>query len=114
GVDGREELLRTAMNVTSEVEVEVFLRSTRQLLRMHANRPVARLVAGVRMPRAPFADGRIAIFAAFEAVQWTSEVAGYEGAVLNSLPADIPAREPSLTGALSPANTATHDALRQA
>jgi len=102
GVDGREELLRTAMNVTSEVEVEVFLRSTRQLLRMHANRPVARLVAGVRMPCAQFADGRIAIFAAFEAVQWTSEVAGYEGAVLNSLPADIPAREVWLSGTLSP------------
>jgi len=102
GVDGREELLRTAMNVTSEVEVEVFLRSTRQLLRMHANRPVARIVAGVRMPCAQFADGRIAIFAAFEAVQWTSEVAGYEGAVLNSLPADIPAREVWLSGTLSP------------
>ena len=102
GVDGREELLRTAMNVTSEVEVEVFLRSTRQLLRMHSNRPVARLVAGVRMPCAQFADGRIAIFAAFEAVQWTSEVAGYEGAVLNSLPADIPAREVWLSGTLSP------------
>ena len=102
GVDGREELLRTAMNVTSEVEVEVFLRSTRQLLRRHANRPVARIVAGVRMPCAQFADGRIAIFAAFEAVQWTSEVAGYEGSVLNSLPADIPARELWLSGTLSP------------
>ena len=102
GVDGREELLRTAMNVTSEVEVEVFLRSTRQLLRMHANRPVARIVAGVRMPCAQFADGRIAIFGAFEAVQWTSEVAGYEGSVLNSLPADIPARELWLSGTLSP------------
>jgi len=102
GVDGREELLRTAMNVTSEVEVEVFLRSTRQLLRMHENRPVARIVAGVRMPCAQFADGRIAIFGAFEAVQWTSEVAGYEGSVLNSLPADIPAREVWLSGTLSP------------
>jgi hypothetical protein len=54
------------------------------------------------MPCAQFADGRIAIFAAFEAVQWTSEVAGYEGAVLNSLPADIPAREVWLSGTLSP------------
>ena len=101
GVQGREELLRTAMSVTSEVEVEVFLRSTRLLLRMHARRPVTRLIAGVRMPCAQFADQRIAVFGAFDAVQWTAEVAGYEGAMLAALPADAPAREVWLSGSVS-------------
>lgn len=102
GVPGREELLRTAMAVTSEVEAEVFLRSARQLLRTHAQRPIARLLAGVRLPCGQFADRRIAVFGAFDAVQWTAEVAGYEGAILGALPADIPAREVWLSGSISP------------
>jgi hypothetical protein len=102
GVQGREELLRTAMSTTSEVEVQVFLRSARLLLRMHASRPVARIVAGVRLPSAQFADGRVAVFGAFDAVQWTAEVAGYEGAILGVLPADVAAREVWLSGTVSP------------
>lgn len=102
GVQGREQLLRTAMAVTSEVETEVFLRSTRLLLRMHARRPVTRLIAGVRIPCAQFSDQRIAVFGAFDAVQWTAEVAGYEGAMLGALPAAVPAREVWLSGTVSP------------
>ena len=102
GVSGREELLRTAMSVTSELEVQVFLRSTRLLLRTHARRPVTRIVAGLRLPSAQFADGRIAVFGAFDAVQWTAEVAGYEGAILDALPADIAAREAWLSRTISP------------
>jgi hypothetical protein len=102
GVNGREELLRTAMAVTSEVEVEVFMRSARLLLRMHERRPVAGIIAGVRLPCARFLDGRIAVFGAFDAVSWTAEVAGYEGAIVGSLPADIPAREVWLSGTISP------------
>jgi hypothetical protein len=102
GVQGREEMLRTAMSTTSEEEVQVFLRSARLLLRMHASRPVARIVAGVRLPSAQFADGRVAVFGAFDAVQWTAEVAGYEGAILGVLPADVAAREVWLSGTVSP------------
>jgi hypothetical protein len=102
GVQGREELLRTAMSTTSEVEVQVFLRSARLLLRMHASRPVARIVAGVRLPSAQFADGRVAVFGAFDAVQWTAEVAGYEGAFLDAMPAGTPTREVWLSGTVSP------------
>jgi hypothetical protein len=102
GVSGREELLRTAMSVTSEVEAEVFLRSARLLLHMHARRPIAGIVAGLRLPCAKFPDGRVAVFGAFDAVQWTTEVAGYEGALLDSLPADTPAREVWLSGTISP------------
>jgi hypothetical protein len=95
-------MLRTAMSTTSEEEVQVFLRSARLLLRMHASRPVARIVAGVRLPSAQFADGRVAVFGAFDAVQWTAEVAGYEGAILGVLPADVAAREVWLSGTVSP------------
>jgi hypothetical protein len=101
GVSGREELLRTAMSVTSEVEVQVFLRSTGLLLRSQARRPITRIVAGLRLPSAQFADRRVAVFGAFDAVQWTVEVAGYEGAILNALPADRPAHEVWLSGAIS-------------
>jgi len=101
GVSGREELLRTAMSVTSELEVQVFLRSTGLLLRTHARRPITRIVAGLRLPSAQFADGRVAVFGAFDAVQWTAEVAGYEGAILGALPSDLPAREVWLSGAIS-------------
>ena len=101
GVSGREELLRTAMSVTSEPEVQVFLRSAGMLLRTHARRPITRVVAGLRLPSAQFADRRVAVFGAFDAVQWTAEVAGYEGAILGALPADIAAREVWLSGAIS-------------
>jgi hypothetical protein len=102
GVKGRDELLRSAMSVTSEVETEVFLRSTRLLLRAHAQRPIARILAGVRLPCAGFADQRIAVFGAFDAVQWTADVARHEGAILAALPADVPAREAWLSGTISP------------
>jgi len=102
GVNGREELLRTAMSATSEVEMQVFLRSARLLLRTHAHRPIERIVAGVRLPCAQFADRRIAVFTAFDAVQWTAEVASYEGAILDALPADSPGREIWLNGTISP------------
>jgi hypothetical protein len=102
GVSGREELLRTAMSVTSELEIQVFLRSAGLLLRTHAHRPATRIVAGLRLPTAQFADGRVAVFGAFDAVQWTAEVAGYEGAILQALPADSPAREVWLSGSISP------------
>jgi len=102
GVSGREELLRTAMSVTSELEIQVFLRSAGMLLRAHAQRPATRIVPGLRLPTAQFADQRVAVFGAFDAVQWTAEVAGYEGAILQALPGDVPAREVWLSGSVSP------------
>jgi len=101
GVQGREELLRTAMSVTSEVEAQLFLRSARLMLRTHAGRPLARLLPGVRLPSGQFADGRVAVFGAFDAVQWTAEVASFEGGILAMLPADIAAREVWIGGTIS-------------
>jgi hypothetical protein len=101
GVAGREELLRHAMTVTSEEEIEVFLRSTAVLLRCHARAPVARILAGVRVPAAQSADGRIALFAGFDALYWTAEVAGYERGVEQLLPAGELRREVWLAGSVS-------------
>jgi len=101
GVQGREELLRAAMSVTSEVEAQVFLRSARLMLRAHAGRPFTRLLPGVRLPCGQFADGRVAVFGAFDAVQWTAEVASFEGGILSMLPAEIAARELWLSGTIS-------------
>jgi hypothetical protein len=101
GTDGRTELLRHAMSLQSEEEMEVFLQSTLCLLRFHAHRPITRIMAGVRIPAAELPDGRIAVFGAFDAVQWTAEVAGYERNLRAALPQRV-ARELWITGSVSP------------
>jgi len=102
GVAGRDELLRHASTVSSDEEVIVFLGSTRLLLKFHARTKVARILAGPRLPAAQLADARLTIFGAFDAVQWTEEVAGYERTLRQSLPADATARELWLFGSVSP------------
>lgn len=100
GVDGRAELLRHAMTVQSEEETGVFLQSTLLLLRYQAHHPVKRILAGVRIPAAELPDGRIAVFGAFDAVQWTAQVAAYEHDLRQALPMKE-ARELWITGAVS-------------
>jgi hypothetical protein len=102
GVDGRAELFRHALSLTSDEEVQVFLRSTGLLVRLHGQRPLARIVPGLRLPAAQLVDGRIALCGAFDSVYWTADVAGYEQALRAVLPADAPAREVWLAGAISP------------
>ena len=102
GVAGREELLRHASTVSSEEEVGVFLSSTRLLLKFHARTKVARILAGPRLPTAQLADGGVAVFGAFDAMQWTEEVAGYERTLRQTLPAEATEREIWLLGAVSP------------
>jgi hypothetical protein len=101
GVDGRVELLRHAMAVQSEDETEVFLQSTLLLLRYHAHHPVERILAGVRIPAAELPDGRVAVFGAFDAVQWTQEVSDYGRGLREALPDGMP-RELWITGSVSP------------
>jgi len=101
GVDGRVELLRHAMTVQSEDETEVFLQSTLLLLRYHAHHPIKRILAGVRIPAAELPDGHVAVFGAFDAVQWTREVSDYGHALNAALPAGS-ARELWITGSVSP------------
>lgn len=101
GVSDRAELLRHAMGVTTETEMEVFLASMTQLVAFHATQPVARIVTGVRLPSAQLPDGRIVVFGAFDAVYWTAQVGGYEAALRQALPPDAPAREVWFSGAVS-------------
>jgi hypothetical protein len=103
GVAGRDELFRHAMGLTSEEEVQVFLQSTGLLVRLNAHRPVAAIVAGLRLPTAQFSDGRIAVLGAFDAVYWTEDVAGYEAALHAALPEGSGGLELWLGGTVSPA-----------
>jgi hypothetical protein len=101
GVAGRDELFRHAMTVTSAEEVEVFLRSAALLPALHKQRPLAQILPGVRIPAAKLANGHVVLTGAFDAIYWTQDVAGYESALRQALPADAP-REVWLSGAISP------------
>lgn len=101
GVAGRDELFRHAMSLTSDEEVQVFLQSTALLVSLHAHRPVARILAGLRLPTAQFSDGRIAVLGAFDSVYWTEDVAGYESALHALLP-ESKGLEAWLSGTISP------------
>jgi hypothetical protein len=111
GVAGRAELLRHATEVTSEVEIEVFLRSTGLLVRFSGQRLPARIIPGLRIPSAQLADGTVEVFGAFDAVQWTEDVAGYERAIRIALPSESPAKELWLAGSVSPRARAALEGL---
>jgi hypothetical protein len=101
GVAGRDELFRHAMTVTSVEEVQVFLRSAALLPALHTQRPLAKILPGLRIPAAQRADGHVLLIGAFDSVYWTQDVAGYESALRQALPGDAP-REVWLSGAISP------------
>ena len=102
GVDGRDEIFRHAMGLTSEEEVGVFIESTRLLVRVHASEPFARILPGLRLPAGQTRDGRVVVLGAFDAVYWTEEVAGYESTLHAALPPTSNGLELWLTGAISP------------
>ncbi|HUN72301.1 MAG TPA: hypothetical protein VMU52_08320, partial [Steroidobacteraceae bacterium] len=99
-VDGRAELLRHAMSLQSEDETEVFLQSALLLQRYQARHPVKRILAGVRIPAVELPNGHVAVFGAFDAVQWTQQVAAYEQTLGGELPGGAP-REVWITGTVS-------------
>jgi hypothetical protein len=101
GVAGRDELFRHAMSVTSDDEMAVFLQSAGLLASLHARRPVARIVSGLRLPAAQFADGGMVVLGAFDAVYWTEDVATDEAALHALLPAGLNHLELWISGALS-------------
>jgi hypothetical protein len=101
GVAGRDELFRHAVTVTSVEEVQVFLRSAALLPALHAQKPLARILPGVRIPAVQRADGHVLLIGAFDSVYWTQDVAGYESALRQALAGDAP-REVWLSGAISP------------
>jgi hypothetical protein len=101
GVEGRAELIRHALTVTDEAEVQVFIRSCALLVHGHQQEPVARIVPGLRVPTAQLASGRVRVFAAVEAVYYTRDVAGYDRAIRAALPADATGRELWIAGTVS-------------
>jgi hypothetical protein len=103
GVEGRAELFRHAMGLTSDAEAAVFIESTRMLARLHAQQPLAKILAGLRLPTAVTRDGRTVVLGAFDAVYWTEEVAGYESALRAALPPTSHGLEAWVSGSVSPA-----------
>ncbi|HUI58651.1 MAG TPA: hypothetical protein VLX90_00425 [Steroidobacteraceae bacterium] len=103
GVTGRAELFRHSLDLTSDAEAQVYLRSVGLLVLAHGQHPLAEVVAGVRLPTATRADGRLVVCGAFEAVYWTEDVAKAEEQLRASLPlrAKLPGRELWLAGTLS-------------
>jgi hypothetical protein len=101
GVEGRAELLRHAMSVTTEEEIEVFLRSTTLLVRAHSRQPLIRVLAGLRVPAAQRKDGHVMVFGAFDAIYWTPDVAGYAEVLRAAMPADATGREVWIGGMVS-------------
>jgi hypothetical protein len=86
GVAQRAELFRHAIGLTSDEEVQVYLRSAGLLARAHAGQPVASIVPGLRLPAALRADGNVVVCGAFEAVYWTEDVSRLDGQLRAALP----------------------------
>jgi hypothetical protein len=103
GVAQRGELFRHAIGLTSDEEVQVYLRSAGLLAKAHATLPVASIVPGVRLPAALRADGSILVCGAFEAVYWTEDVSRLEEQLRTALPVTRAgaARELWVAGAVS-------------
>ena len=112
GVAQRGELFRHAIGLTSDEEVQVYLRSAGLLAKAHASDPVTSMIPGVRLPAALRADGNIVVCGAFEAVYWTEDVSRLEEQLRAALPmTDARAtRELWVAGTLSErARRAGHD-----
>lgn len=112
GVAQRGELFRHAIGLTSDEEVQVYLRSAELLARAHASRAVASLISGVRLPAALRADGSLVVCGAFEDVYWTEDVSRLDEQLRAALPAAAAgaARDLWVAGTLSErARHAGHD-----
>jgi hypothetical protein len=112
GVAQRAELFRRALGLDSDEEVQVYLRSVGLLVKAHTSRPVAAVIAGVRLPAALRADGSVVVCGAFEAVFWTEDVARLDAQLTKALPSSAAnaARELWIAGTLSErARAAAHD-----
>ena len=86
GVAQRGELFRHAIGLTSDEEVQVYLRSAGLLAQVHASHPVESVVAGLRLPAALRAGGNLVVCGAFEAVYWTEDVARLDEQLRTALP----------------------------
>jgi hypothetical protein len=101
GVEGRGELFRHALGLTSDAEAQVYLQSVDLLLQAHQVQPLSAILAGVRLPTARRANGHVVVCGAFESVYWTEDVATGEAQVRQSLPASVSTPELWITGSVS-------------
>jgi hypothetical protein len=103
GVDGRGELFRHALGLTSDEEAQVYLGSVELLVHAHAVVPLTQILPGLRLPAARTAAGGVIVCGAFDAVYWTAEVDAGEAEIRAALAsaADAP-RELWLAGKASP------------
>lgn len=111
-VAGRAELFRHSLDLTSDAEAQIYLRSVGLLSLAHQSHPLRAIIPGVRLPAAELADGRLVVCGAFEAVYWTRDVAANEEQLQHALPPQPPGkgRELWLEGTLS---NMAHSALRE-
>lgn len=86
GVAQRGELFRHAIGLTSDVAVQVYLRSVWLLVKANEARPVVSVIPGVLLPAAQHADGSLVVCGAFESVYWTERVAQLEKELRSALP----------------------------
>ena len=101
GVDGRGELFRRAMGLTTDAEAQVYLQSVGLLVLAHRKQAIVAIVPGVWLPAGRRADGHIIVCGAFESVYWTAEVASGEQQIRQALPQGAGARELWLAGTVS-------------
>jgi hypothetical protein len=90
GVAQRGELFRHAIGLTSDVAVQVYLRSVGLLVKANESRPVISVIPGVLLPAARRADGSLVVCGAFESVYWTERVARLEKELRSALPKTPP------------------------
>jgi hypothetical protein len=101
-VEGRGELFRHAMGLTSDGEAQVYLQSVELLVLAHRKQPVGSILAGVRLPAARRADGSIVVCGAFDAVYWTADVERGEEQIRQTITqGDAGTRELWLDGSVS-------------
>lgn len=86
GVDGRAELFRHALGLTTDSEAEVYLHSVGLLGLAHRRQALTQILPGVRLPSARRADGSVVVCGAFESVYWTADVARGEAQIRQALP----------------------------
>jgi hypothetical protein len=102
GVDGRAELFRHALGLTTDTEAQVYLHSVGLLVAAHRRQALAQILPGVRLPAARRADGHVVVCGAFESVYWTADVARGEAQLRQALPDGATgARELWLAGTIS-------------
>ena len=89
GVDGRGEIFRHAIGLTSDAEAQVYVQSVGLLTLAHRAAPLARILPGVRLPTAARANGDVVVAGAFDALYWTLPVADGEAQIRQLLPPDL-------------------------